>query len=107
MRTVIKHVFINDWEQPKRTSKFEWEPSAGASNASRFEVNVLFTNPKDTLAALRAADALARDLNATIRVLAVQAVPFAMPLEQPPVSTAFTEKVLLDLVDQDAQGAVE
>ena len=96
MPKVIKHIFVDNWEL-----------SAAASERGKFEVNVLFTNPKGTLAALRTAGALARDLDATIRVLAVQTVPFVFSLERPTVSTAFTEQLLLDLVRQEVQGSIE
>jgi len=98
MSGVIKHEFLNGWELS--------EDGCGRADA-KLEVNVVFTDPKATLAALRTAAALAQGLDATISVLAVQAAPYTLPLEQPPVSTAFTEKLLIDLVRQQAQGPIE
>jgi hypothetical protein len=53
------------------------------------EVNVVFTTFSGTVAALRTASKLARGLHATIRLLIVQTVPFALPLDRPPVSPEF------------------
>jgi len=71
------------------------------------EVNVLFTDWRATRAALRALTGLAADLNATIRVQAVIAVPFALPLDHPQVSIPFTEKVLSALVAEFEQNSLD
>src|ERR1700756_1195428 len=77
-------------------------PSLGGERTGhqpgRFEVNVIFTDPQATVAALRTAGSLARDLGANIRVRAAITVPYTLPLEEPPVSVAFTERLLSDLV---------
>jgi hypothetical protein len=71
----------------------------------RLEVNVIFTDPQATAAALRCAESLARDLGAVVRLRAGIVVPFQLPLEEPPVSVAFTEGLLSDLVSRlDADG---
>jgi hypothetical protein len=71
----------------------------------RLEVNVIFTNPRATAAALQCAESLAQDLGAVIRLRAGIVVPFQLPLEEPPVSVAFTEGLLSDLVSRlDADG---
>jgi hypothetical protein len=41
---------------------------------------------------------LARDLGVCIRVRAAIAVPYALPLDKPPVSAGFIEELLSDLV---------
>jgi hypothetical protein len=64
----------------------------------RLEVNVIFTNPRATAEALKCAESLARDLGAVIRLRAGIVVPFQLPLETPPVSVAFTERLLSELV---------
>jgi hypothetical protein len=64
----------------------------------RLEVNVIFTDLQATVAALRTAGSLARDLGACIRVRAALAVPYALPLDRPPVSADFIEELLSDLV---------
>jgi hypothetical protein len=81
----------------------QWPPSLGAVGTEvrqpgRFEVNVIFTDLQATVAALRAAGSLARDLGACIRVRAAISVPYALPLDEPPVSLPFTERLLSDLV---------
>lgn len=73
------------------------ETSEGLGPA-RLEVNVIFTDPQATVAALKAAGSLARDLGACIRVQAPIAVPYRVPLDKPPVSAGFIEKLLSDLV---------
>jgi hypothetical protein len=72
-----------------------WETDEGLGP---LEVNVIFTDPYATAAALKTAGSLARDLGACIRVRAAIAVPYALPLEKPPVSADFIEKFLSDLV---------
>ncbi|MGH9444614.1 MAG: hypothetical protein ACRD3O_02615 [Terriglobia bacterium] len=53
-------------------------------------LNVVFTTREGTLAALMTASTLApRNLQAAIRVLIAQVVPFALPLDRPPVSPSF------------------
>ena len=64
----------------------------------RLEVNVIFTDTQATVAALKAARSLARDLGARIRVRAAINVPYALPLDRPPVSAGFIEELLGDLV---------
>lgn len=59
---------------------------------AKLEVNVIFTTYQGTLAALQAAASLARDLDTRIRFLVPQVVPFALPLDRPPVSVAFTKR---------------
>jgi len=71
------------------------------------EVNVLFTDRPFTRAALRAAIGLAADLGAAIRVRAVIAVPFVLPLDHPQVSIPFTEEVLSALVSEFEQNSLD
>jgi hypothetical protein len=78
-------------------------PSASRGTAEglrpgRLEVNVIFTNPQATAAALKIAGSLARDLGACIRVRAAIAVPYVLPLDNPPVSVRFSERLLSDLL---------
>ena len=74
-----------------------WETDEGLG-PRRLEVNVIFTDPHATAAALKTAGSLARDLGACIRVRAAIAVPYALPLDKPPVSVGFIEELLSDLV---------
>ena len=73
----------------------------------RFEVNVIFTDPQATVAALKTAGTLARDLGACVRVRAAIPVPYALPLDEPPVSVPFTERLLSGLVCRLEQGDFE
>ena len=98
MAEIIKHEFQNGWEM----SDAAREPSA-----SELEVNVIFTDPKGTAAALETASDLARDLNARVQVIAAQAVPFAFPLSKPPVATDFQENQLLKLVDDSCDRSLQ
>src|SRR5437667_12655957 len=59
---------------------------------SALEVNVIFTTVEETLPALRAAGELAHGLNATIKLLVAQVVPYPLPLDCPPVQSDFTAR---------------
>lgn len=59
------------------------------SKARNIDLLVLFTDVSGTLEALRSAAKFARGLNARIRLLAPQVVPYPLSLEQPPVRPAF------------------
>jgi len=61
-------------------------------------VTVLFTTTEYTLAALETAAQLAKNLELQIRVLAVDIVPFPLPLDQPLVPGAVREQQLTELV---------
>ena len=84
-------------QQPRRTA--DWEPTTG-SDSDPLEVNVIFTGPQATAAALKSAESMARDLGARIRLRAAIAVPLRLPLDQSPVSVPFMEQLLADLVGQ-------
>src|ERR1039458_7489140 len=89
--------------KPARPS-VSWETDEGLGP---LEVNVIFTDPHATAAALKTAGSLARDLGACIRVRAAIAVPYALPLDKPPVSVRFTEGLLSDLVCRLELGTFE
>jgi hypothetical protein len=78
-----------------------------SSGLGPLEVNVLFTDVQATRAALRAATELATDLNAAVRVRAVMAVPFALPLDHPQVSIPFAEEALSALVSECKQNSLD
>jgi len=61
------------------------------SGARPLEVNVLFTRVPATVKALERAAELARGLNARLRLLVAQVVPYGVPLETPPVLVEFQE----------------
>ncbi len=58
----------------------------------RLNITVIFTSVEATLAALRRAGALAGSLGARITLLALQVVPFPLPLESPPVLLDWNER---------------
>src|SRR5580704_14216919 len=84
--------------QPARPAVISRTPEG--SGPGRLEVNVIFTDPQATVAALKAAGVLARDLGACIQVRAAIAVPYTLPLDKPPVSVGFLESLLCRLVSR-------
>jgi hypothetical protein len=73
----------------------ELERSEGCNQESLESVSrplqivVPYTTPDLSRAALNAAATLAEDMQATVVLLAVQVVPYPLPLDQPPVQTTF------------------
>jgi hypothetical protein len=82
------------------------ETTAGTDSLP-LEVNVIFTEPQATSAALKAAESFARGLGACVRLRAAITVPWQLPLDQPPVSVSFFAQILRDLVDQQNPDALE
>jgi hypothetical protein len=80
--------------QAKPTSGFLAETVPPA-----FAVTVLYTNIRETLAALRRAASLARDLGATIRILNVRTVPYPLPLDKPPVDREVVARNISTIAD--------
>jgi hypothetical protein len=81
------------------------EQTAGRERTAGFgseplEVNVVFTDPVATTAALKFAESCAQDLGACIRLRAAIVVPMRLPLDQPQISVRFTEQRLSDLACQ-------
>jgi hypothetical protein len=68
--------------------------------AGPLEVNVIFTDLQETAAALKFAQSFATELGAHLSLRAAVAVPFQLPLDQPPVSVAFLQDVMRKLVAQ-------
>ncbi|MEP6960730.1 MAG: hypothetical protein ABI995_01535 [Acidobacteriota bacterium] len=72
-------------------------------NGPYLPLYVIFTDIPATKAALQNATRLARDLQARLIVVAAQVVPYPLPLDEPPVSGAFTARVLSQLAaEQEA-----
>lgn len=61
---------------------------------------MVFTDVGATKVAIKTATDLARDLNARLVLLVAKIVPWPLPLEQPPVSGEFTERVLSELAGE-------
>ncbi len=77
------------------------EPApSGQSDPGRMRVTVVFTTIAGTLAALEAAAMFARNLNAEIVLVVAEVIYFRYPLEHPPVSAGYFEKLCVALVDE-------
>jgi len=62
------------------------------------EVCVVYTTPEGTESALSAANLLSKDLKIKVCVLALQVVPYALDIDEPPVSPGFmVHQILTDL----------
>ena len=77
--------------------------SSGTTNgagrdAPQLRVNVIATTEIRTIAALRTAAGLAANLGAQITLIAVEIVPWQLPLHRPPVPVVFLERKLCGLV---------
>ena len=67
-----------------------YEPIDGHTE-KRLEVFVIFTDLPGTSGAVQAAEGLAQQLGAHLRLLMPYQVPYALPLEEPAVSVEFLE----------------
>jgi hypothetical protein len=67
-------------------------PPAKQETESRLTVSVIFTSVQSTLAALKAAGALASRLSGRITLIVPQVVPFPLPLTTPPVLLDCSER---------------
>src|SRR5579862_5819470 len=59
------------------------------------EIFVVYTSPKETSRALRAAAGLANQLGAQIKLVRAYEVSYQLPLNRPPVATKFLEEQLV------------
>jgi hypothetical protein len=68
-----------------------------------FEVNIVYTKPQPTFAALRFAESLVSGLNPSIHLRAVLSVPRQLPIDQSPVSVllgrSFGASISIELLD--------
>jgi hypothetical protein len=74
--------------------------TVGEQSPSRLEVNLIFTTQQATFCALETVECLARDLGACIRLRAAVVVPYALRVDEPPVSVPFLERSLFDLISR-------
>src|SRR5690348_9428588 len=72
----------------------------GEQGSSRLEINLIFTDQQATLFALQAVESLARNLGACVRLRATTVIPYALPVDEPPVSVAFLESSLFHLISR-------
>jgi hypothetical protein len=68
----------------------------------KLQLYVVFTDLEATRAALMAASQLARDLRASLVLLAAIVVPYPLPLEGPAVTESFTNRMLSRLAAEPA-----
>ena len=68
-------------------------PATPASSTT-LEVEVIFTTTESTRTALQAASKLTRELDAQVRLLAAQVVPYPVSLSRPTVPVQWTERHL-------------
>ena len=74
---------------------------------ANLDLYVIFNGLKGAKLALESASALARDLGARITLLVAQVVPYPVPLDQPPVSAGFSERIFAELIrETEAEASV-
>jgi hypothetical protein len=73
-------------------SRDSQRPGLAGDADQKLNIAVVFTSVEATLAALKEAGALASSLGARITLFVPQVVPYALPLETPPVLIDFNEK---------------
>lgn len=68
-------------------------PAQAVGNAAdqKLNISVVFTSLESTLSALKEAGKLASSLDARIKLVVPQVVPYPLPLETPPVLLEFSE----------------
>jgi hypothetical protein len=100
---------VENWLKPRTVHVAVQDPPSLAGERERsLRFYVIDTAGQDTAATIRTAGALAHGLNAEIIVLAAQEVPLPLALDEPPVSLAFTENRLRDMVRRaDAPARVD
>ena len=74
----------------------------GFSHGSRLVVVVIFTDVPSTLAAMKTAAQLAAGLGGRIRLLAMQYVPYPLPLDEPSVNVPFLRERIYRLLESCA-----
>ena len=83
-----------------RAAQFIPAVSPALEREPNLQLYVIFTNPSGTRRALCAASHLARDLDTRLVLLAAQVVPYPLPLDDPPVSREFTDRILTQLASE-------
>lgn len=76
------------------------EPGAGTAQSRSLSVNVVYTGPETTLTALRAAESFAADLNSTVHIRTMIAVPRQLAIEYGLVSSQFFRLLVCDLIER-------
>lgn len=89
---------LNSAQIGKRSGYSFARETAEGTATEPLELNVIFTTMEETVVALKAAESLARELGARIRLRAGIVVPVRLPLDQPLVSVNFFEQTLRKLM---------
>src|SRR6187399_544495 len=79
----------------------------GPGQPGRLRIHVLFTNPRDTRAALQTAVDMASELESDISLIVTQIVPFPLPLDNPPVPLDFASEQIRRLAESVYTGVIE
>jgi len=83
-------------------------PEPPEDGERKLELIVLFTGVANTLKALDTAMCMAEGLNARVRLVVPQTVPYPLPLASPPVLLEFTEDCFRKIAEvQSVETAVE
>ncbi|HEY7306579.1 MAG TPA: hypothetical protein VH601_20815 [Bryobacteraceae bacterium] len=72
-------------------------PDYEEHNEQKLCISVVFTNEPATMVALKRAAELAAQLNARIRIVMPQVVPYPLPIDRPTVDPAFRARRFLNL----------
>lgn len=75
---------------PLRTASLGYPAGTERRTAQELALNVAFTSPNATVAALRFAAEMADGLGAKMRIVVPQVVPYGRDLDDPDVNTQFT-----------------
>jgi hypothetical protein len=89
---LVQHEQLSKPDRAFSTTQSTPKTPEKANPVGPFEVVVMFTDVPGTLKALKTAAELAHNLNGRIRIVAPQVVPYPLPLENPQVSTEFSER---------------
>ncbi len=73
----------------------------------RLRVTVIYTSQEGTIAALKTAHDLARNLGLRVVLMMIKVVPFHFPLDRPPVPVDFLERLQLAVVSESGIDAEE
>jgi hypothetical protein len=76
------------------------EPGSGTEQTPPMSVNVVYSSPEATITALRAAEALTRELNATVHIRAMIAVPRQLAIDSAFTAAQFFYRLISDLVER-------
>ncbi len=76
-------------------------PAESSPDGPRLDLKVIFTDRRNTAAALTTARTMARGLGARITLMVAQVVPYPLPLAEPDVPVEFTERVLQSIAVED------